>query len=68
MARRSTRETLLAYQKQADNDLDRFLVNAKKMQEIYEQSNPHHAEAVYLMASSIINIQKLWQRFRDEKM
>jgi hypothetical protein len=68
MTRKKTRDWLVAYHKQGDNDLTRFLTNAKKMQEIYDLSHPEYAAAVQIMANAVISVQDLWQRFRKEKM
>lgn len=71
----TTRQELLRYHEQADNDLDRFLGNCQSMAEIYEEANeeydnrymPYFA-AVVKFARLVIDIQDQWRALGSEKL
>lgn len=71
----STRQEILRYWKQADKDLDRFLMNANNLLEIFDQANKEYAGRYDLFFGSILGIiqiiiktQKAWRKLRNEKL
>ena len=66
---RSTREQLLRFHEQADNDLDRHLENLRRMAATYEPVHPEIAKQVRQMSAIVIQYQQnVFHRFRDEVM
>lgn len=71
----TTRQELLRYWKQANNDLDRFLENLHHIDGMFEDANKDYpgkydqfSGALAGFANLIIKIQENWQAFRDKKL
>ena len=65
---RSTREYLLRYADQADNDLDRALQKLKQMSDTYGETHTDYRDFVDLVATQLIMIQKQLSDFRHDHM
>ena len=65
---RSSREYLLRYADQADNDLDRALEKLQKMATKYGDTHPDYAEFCKLVARQISTAQIQLKDFRHEYM
>lgn len=65
---RSTREQLIRFYDQANNDLDRCLSNLYKMYDIYKDGYPKQTTMIEQIAGMVVNLQALLKQFRDELM
>jgi len=65
---RSTREWLLRWYDQAQNDLRRCQVNLGRMFETYDPDYPEHAAVVLQLTEAVQEISEILRRFRYEKM
>jgi len=71
----TTRQELLRYWKQSDKDLDRFLGNLQKINELFEEANQQY-EGRYDefiatctgFAVLVTKIQKEWRKLRHNKL
>jgi len=63
-----TRDRLKQFHGQGMNDLDRFLSNIQKMVDIYGERYPNQTTTLEQIAGFAINLQTLFQRFRDEML
>ena len=71
----TTRQELLRFWEQGNNDLDRYLANCQNMIDIYSAANERFqgryedfVNTIVLFSQMTINQQQLWQAFRDEKL
>ena len=67
MAKRS-RERLVRKHSQAMNDLDRCLTKIQALQVAYAPAHPPQHQMISMIALTVIELQTLLQRFRNEYM
>ena len=65
---RTIREYLLRFHTATVHDLDRAMINLKRMSEIYEEQHPEHTQFLNEMATVLIRIQELLEDFRANRM
>ena len=51
---------------QADNDLDRCLINLQKLENVYETGYPKQHSMIVLVAQAVVQTQTLLKRVRSE--
>lgn len=71
----TTRQEIIRYWKQADNDLDRFLENLRAIENIFQEANEQFQgryvlflAAITHFAQMVITIQENWRTLRHEKL
>lgn len=62
------RAKILRFMSQAINDLDRCLIELRKLIEVYVVDYSDRAFELHLIANQVIEIQKLLERFKQERM
>ncbi len=62
----TTRETLLRTYDQAGKDLDRCLGNLRRLERVYEPAHPMQHSMIVAVTQSVLEIQKIIQRIRQE--
>lgn len=65
---KTNRDYMLRKHDQAMNDLDRCLEKLQWLHEKYSARHPRHASMVQGIASGVIEIQTILERFRQEMM
>lgn len=65
---RSTREYLIRFYDQCDNNINRTLETLKKMHDIYDPNYPDHVAFIQQLSAMFIQGQELLTRFRKEMM
>lgn len=65
---RNTREYLLRYADQADNNMDRTIEKLREMAETYGDTHPDYTKFITLIAQQQIMIQDQLREFRHNHM
>jgi len=68
MSKKSTRERLLKFHAQAQNDLERCLRNLKAMYDIYDPDYLSNCTQLENISRVVITLQELLEKFKIELM